>query len=325
MKIKQYFARITGSLLIVQSDHENGPALFTLDIRVRSQFYIKDDSLFVRQSFTNDTLMFKNMGEELEVHYLLNTLNNTLEKHYRKRKTIKTLISLAVVAALAITVTYGSSHFSGSPIAPKTAETQPVKVEATPTVQNAPAKSEISKSRPSAASLVQQKTTQDALDTLAKNLRNATERQIFTVSLTSGHPRTLYVFSDPLCPHCREIEPALEAIGQRYNIVIFPVTLLGKQKTAAQVIPVLCAAPESRSKHWKNLFDDAAGMLEITGKEPVLTRCDIGEKALAVNDNAFSSYGFRGTPQLVADDGRPVPFSALQNDDTLDSFMNAGK
>ncbi|CNB82328.1 thioredoxin fold domain-containing protein [Yersinia similis] len=325
MKIKQYFARITGSLLIVQSDHENGPALFTLDIRVRSQFYIKDDSLFVRQSFTNDTLIFKSTGEELEVHYLLNTLNNTLEKHDRKRKTIKTLISLAAVAALAITVTYGSPHFFGSKIAPKTAETQPIKVEATPTVQNAPAKSEVSKSRPPVASLVQQKTTQDALDTLANNLRNATERQIFTVSLTSGHPRTLYVFSDPLCPHCREIEPALEAIGQRYNIVIFPVTLLGKQKTAAQVIPVLCAAPESRSKHWKNLFDDAAGMLEITGKEPVLTRCDIGEKALVVNDNAFSSYGFRGTPQLVADDGRPVPFSALQNDDTLDSFMNAGK
>lgn len=325
MKIEQYFARIGGSLLIVHANHEYGPALFTLDIRVRSQFYIKDDGLFVRQPYTNDTLIFKNTGETVDIHDLLNTLNKTLTEHDKKRKTIKTVISLAVAAALTMTITYGFSSLFSANTSPETTGSQPAKEQTVQVISNVSAKSSLRQAPTPTASLPQQRATQDALDTLARNLHNATERQIFTVSLTSGHARTLYVFSDPLCPHCREIEPALEAIGQRYNIVIFPVTLLGKQKTAAQVVPVLCAAPESRSKLWTALFDDAAGMLEPSDKSPELSRCEIGEKALAVNDNAFSSYGFRGTPQLVADDGRPVPFSALQNDDTLDTFMNAGK
>ncbi|WP_339375637.1 hypothetical protein [Candidatus Hamiltonella defensa] len=42
-----------------------------------------------------------------------------------------------------------------------------------------------------------------------------------------------------------------------------------------------------------------------------------------MNDKAFSAYGFRGTPQLISDDGRPIPFSALKNEDTLAIFMNA--
>lgn len=154
-----------------------------------------------------------------------------------------------------------------------------------------------------------------ALTTLANNLRDAAKRKIFTVSLTTGHARTLYVFADPLCPYCRDIEPTLEAIGKKVNIEIFPVSLTGKKETAFQVIPVLCASEEYRKTAWRSLFDHHL----LTGTPS----CEIGEKALEVNNKAFSAYGFTGTPQLISDEGQPIPLRALKNDDTLATFMNS--
>ena len=171
--------------------------------------------------------------------------------------------------------------------------------------------------------------TQQALATLAQNLKKATDRQLFTVPLSQGHARTLYVFADPLCPHCREFEPALDAISQRYNVEVFPVTLTGKQQTADIVVPVLCAPLSQRKARWAALFDVGAGMRSNTENATgsagdAVTSCDIGTRALAVNDRAFEDYRLPGTPQLIADDGRPVPFSALTSDDALDAFMNTG-
>ncbi len=42
--------------------------------------------------------------------------------------------------------------------------------------------------------------------TLPQKLHNAAERKLFTVDYSSGHARTLYVFSDPGCPNCQRLE-----------------------------------------------------------------------------------------------------------------------
>ncbi|ECG7524840.1 hypothetical protein FLC00_20015 [Salmonella enterica] len=179
------------------------------------------------------------------------------------------------------------------------------------------------KSVPVAPSI--QVTPDDSRVIRAASLKKATDSGRYTINLSGGRARTIYVFSDPLCPHCREIEPTLEALTRDYNVVIFPVTLVGKQSTTEAVAPVLCAAPQKRAQLWQSLFK-ADGVLSLSAAEtdaPAQVSCTDGEHALAINDRAFDYYQLPGTPQLIADDGRDIPFSALTSDDALDRFMNA--
>lgn len=158
----------------------------------------------------------------------------------------------------------------------------------------------------------------------AASLKKATNSGRYTINLSGGRARTIYVFSDPLCPHCRQIEPTLEALTRDYNVVIFPVTLVGKQKTTEAVAPVLCAAPHKRAQLWQSLFK-ADGVMSLSPTEsdtPTPTSCTDGEHAVTINDRAFDYYQLPGTPQLIADDGRDIPFSALTSDDALARFMN---
>ncbi|EHB3563554.1 thioredoxin fold domain-containing protein [Salmonella enterica subsp. enterica serovar Oranienburg] len=158
----------------------------------------------------------------------------------------------------------------------------------------------------------------------AASLKKATDSGRYTINLSGGRARTIYVFSDPLCPHCREIEPTLEALTRDYNVVIFPVTLVGKQKTTEAVTPVLCAAPQKRAQLWQSLFkvDEVMPLSSTASDTPTPTSCTDGEHAVAINDRAFDYYQLPGTPQLIADDGRDIPFSALTSDDALARFMN---
>ncbi|HFZ7859604.1 TPA: thioredoxin fold domain-containing protein [Salmonella enterica subsp. enterica serovar Potsdam] len=158
----------------------------------------------------------------------------------------------------------------------------------------------------------------------AASLKKATDSGRYTINLSGGRARTIYVFSDPFCPGCRQIEPTLEALTRDYNVVIFPVTLVGKQKTTEAVAPVLCAAPQKRAQLWQSLFK-ADGVMSLSPTEsdtPTPTSCTDGEHAIAINDRAFDYYQLPGTPQLIADDGRDIPFSALTSDDALARFMN---
>lgn len=160
---------------------------------------------------------------------------------------------------------------------------------------------------------------------LARNLKNAADRKFFTVTLSSGHARTLYVFADPECENCRIFEPALQALAGSVNIEIFPVTLIGKDRTAAEVVPLLCEPAESRAVFWRRLFDIGEGMLNIghTDKNtPQPQTCKVGQIALQRNDKAFQIYHLPGTPTVIADDGRPVPFIALKSIPALNAFLN---
>lgn len=159
---------------------------------------------------------------------------------------------------------------------------------------------------------------------LATNLKNAAQKQLFTVALSTGHPRSLYVFADPQCHNCRLFEPALQALSDSVNIKIFPVTLVGKDITAKSVVPVLCAPATTRPVLWRNLFDAGAGMLDLANPAPALPGCKVGEIALARNDKAFALYHLPGTPTVIADDGRPVPFVAMKSEAALSDFLNGG-
>lgn len=163
---------------------------------------------------------------------------------------------------------------------------------------------------------------------LPAKLQMAAEgRKLFTVDYSSGHARTLYVFADPECPNCQRLEPALEAAAKGFNVVVFPVAVIGREKSIASITPVLCLPPEQRKAAWSALFDIGNGVMDlgkpaIKGNVEPAGNCDIAGKALGVNEVAYQTYRIPGTPWVIADDGRYVSQDVLQNPLKLQAFMS---
>jgi TrbB protein len=168
---------------------------------------------------------------------------------------------------------------------------------------------------------------------LPAKLRKAADRKYFTVDYSSGHARTLYVFADPECPNCQRLEPVLNAVSATYNVVVFPVAVIGQEKSIASVTPVLCLPPEQRKAAWDALFDANVDVMNLgkptQAKEPTdqedLARCDMANKALGVNEVAYQTYRIPGTPWVVADNGQHVPQDVLQDPTRLNALMQASE
>ncbi|EKS7814715.1 hypothetical protein [Edwardsiella piscicida] len=225
------------------------------------------------------------------------------------------VLCLALVAAWLAPQLSGPVKMAVS--APQVLQTQPAAVAVAPvvSVQQAPQTQNRNPAlSPEAAA--------EARALLAERLKNGAAKQEFTVRLSSGHERSLYIFLDPECPNCRIFEPTVQALAKDYNVEIFPVTLIGKTRTADEVAPLLCAAPEKRAGMWKALNDTGADMLTLAKKEKAGTACDAGKQALARNDLAFELYRMPGTPTVISDDGRMIPLQAMTSDAALKSFLN---
>lgn len=168
---------------------------------------------------------------------------------------------------------------------------------------------------------------------LPEKLRKAADRKLFTVEYSATHARTLYVFADPECPNCQRLEPALNAAAADFNVVIFPVAVIGRAKSIAAITPVLCLPPEQREAAWKHLFEVGHDVLNMGNaiattpadeepSEPKNGNCDIANKALGVNEMAYQTYRIPGTPWVIADDGRHVSQEVLQDPLKLQVFMS---
>ncbi|EPO2217759.1 hypothetical protein ACT7I1_005109, partial [Escherichia coli] len=155
----------------------------------------------------------------------------------------------------------------------------------------------------------------------AESLKKAAASGRYTVTLSTGHPRTIYVFSDPLCPHCRTLEPVLDVLAQDYNVEIFPVSVIGSTDSQKLLSPLLCLPAEERPAHWKSLFAADAGMAPGSKSDAPAAECEDGLHALNTNNRAFNYYQLPGTPQLLADDGREIPLSVLTSDKRLADFL----
>ncbi|HAH3233738.1 thioredoxin fold domain-containing protein [Escherichia coli] len=155
----------------------------------------------------------------------------------------------------------------------------------------------------------------------AESLKKAAVSGRYTVTLSTGHQRTLYVFSDPLCPYCRKLEPVLDVLAQDYNVEIFPVSVIGSTDSQKLLSPLLCQPAAERLAHWKSLFAADAGMAPGSKTDAPATECEEGLHALNINNRAFNYYQLPGTPQLLADDGREIPLSVLTSDKRLADFL----
>ena len=164
---------------------------------------------------------------------------------------------------------------------------------------------------------------------LPAKLHNAASRGLFTVPLSSGHARTIYVFADPACPNCQRMERHFETAAGTVNVVIFPVTIEGREASLKTLTPVLALPEAERPASWKQLFAADAG-IGVPGAAPVapaVTSENLAETArgaIGVNDVAFRAYRLPGTPWTISDDGRYVPQSVLSSPAALTDFLNGG-
>ena len=122
---------------------------------------------------------------------------------------------------------------------------------------------------------------------MAANIRRAAERQMFTVTLSSGHARTLYVFADPQCAICRRLDPVLRQVAETVNVEIFPVSVYKGASSLALATTALCAGDASRAERWRSVLTPS-----ITPPKND-DDCDLARRAVAVNDQAFRVYFLR--------------------------------
>lgn len=300
--------------------------------------------------------------EHTDAAALLNCIVSVVTSHRKseqrrtaketRRKTRRTYIVMAgltlAMAALAIAVKSESSgssiktglgypSYQGSTVmpVPSVAQVSP------PTLKSTPPAAPLALALPSTPGLQAEAaevpdsprdgwTLPDAARTeLSANLRMAAERKLFSVEYSTGHARTLYVFADPECPNCQRLEPALEAAAKDFNVIVFPVAVIGRERSIASITPVLCLPPEQRKAAWSELFDVGHGVMDLgKPKESAAVEpgdCDIAGKALGVNEVAYQTYRIPGTPWAIADDGRHVSQAVLQNPTSLQAFMNAAE
>jgi TrbB protein len=149
---------------------------------------------------------------------------------------------------------------------------------------------------------------------IAKALADGVNTGKFSVPLSTGKPETLYVFSDPSCPHCRDFEAQLDRLRESYSVHLLPVTVIGKDNSAQRVAQLLCEPAHQRAQDWKRL---------INGERLSLPACAEGVAAAQKNDLMFRALGLLGTPSIVTGDGRVVPDTVELSAQGVSAWMKA--
>lgn len=147
---------------------------------------------------------------------------------------------------------------------------------------------------------------------LAKAMADGVNAGKFSVQLSKGNKGTFYVFSDPSCSHCRELEPELTRLAKDYTIHIFPVSVIGGDVSLQRVTKLLCAKPDARATLWKKIVGD---------DDLQLTPCDEGLSAVTANNQIFRVMRFAGTPTIINAAGVELPDSIQNTADAIGQWM----
>lgn len=147
---------------------------------------------------------------------------------------------------------------------------------------------------------------------LAKAMADGVKAGKYSVQLSKGRKGTLYVFSDPSCSYCQDLEPELDKLAKDYTIHVFPVTVIGGQLSLYRVAKLLCVKPEARAALWKKVVD---------GNDPQGGVCVGGTAAVTANNQIFRVMRFVGTPTLINAAGETTPVSIPNTADAIHQWI----
>lgn len=147
---------------------------------------------------------------------------------------------------------------------------------------------------------------------LARAMADGAKSGKFSVLLSRGSAGTLYVFSDPLCPHCQRLEKDLVELGKQFTVHVFPVSVIGGQSSRSRNSRALCAGDGDRAEVWRAL---------IYGQDDVGADCAAGRAAADANDAFFAALRFTGTPTIISAAGAIFPDTLPNNAATVSEWM----
>ena len=133
-------------------------------------------------------------------------------------------------------------------------------------------------------------------EVLSEALQHVTKNDTNIVRLSSGHSQNLYVFADPNCVHCHNLEYELEKLKNDFNIIILPVWILGDD-SLEKAGTVLCTKKENRASMWDTI---------IKGKIiDIPESCESGRTLASINTKVLvQKIGVDYTPLIIRHDGQ---------------------
>jgi len=136
---------------------------------------------------------------------------------------------------------------------------------------------------------------------MARAMRTGVATGSYTIPFANGDgdKGTLYVFSDPFCSHCQDMDRELDALAEKgHAIHIFPVSVIGGQKSLEVAAQILCAPAKDRTMLWKRA---------LSGESDIADRCQTGMTAAQANNKFFRTVDFPGTPIVLNGQGDRPP------------------
>ncbi|TCJ20173.1 DsbC family protein [Parasulfuritortus cantonensis] len=155
--------------------------------------------------------------------------------------------------------------------------------------------------------------TEERLQELARvDVSAIAADQLLDAGVAQGQGRrVVYVFSDPACIHCRQMEKTLAVLPDvDIHVVVLPL----QEGSMAIARDIWCAA--DRQAAW------SAWMLRGEQPKAAAPSCD-AERVMRRNLDLANRFGIRGTPGLVSADGR-VSMGAMNARD-LAAWLAAGQ
>jgi thiol:disulfide interchange protein DsbC len=113
------------------------------------------------------------------------------------------------------------------------------------------------------------------------------------IKLGSG-TRRLYVFSDPDCPYCKQLERDLNQL-QNTQIFIFPMPLISLHQNS-RVVSESIWCQSNHEKAWRDYMDSGLTPKNSTCDNPISRNLALAER-----------LQIQGTPAIIFEDGTLVP------------------
>lgn len=107
--------------------------------------------------------------------------------------------------------------------------------------------------------------------------------------------KTLVVWSDPFCPHCRDLEPTIESLPRNIGITVIPVAFKEGSRLLASY--VMCGGDGAeRGSRWIGLMKDKPeGQID--------KQCSTGPESADLNSTLFLRTNLTNTPTIMSASG----------------------
>ncbi|MBA5690541.1 DsbC family protein [Rugamonas apoptosis] len=292
-----------GDSLLIQfgaSGVTRSASIVTLDHGV--SFAVAGLALTAETPSRQHATVIETFSSESQARGALETLVTRMEHHIRSRYlwrlagTITKWIGIPASIVVAMS-TLNLALTRGTPMAPSA----PQALMAAPAIAQA---SEPSPRQPAPRRPLQ--------DELARAMADGAKSGKFSVTLSKAPGGTLYVFSDPLCPHCQRFENELAELGKTFTVHVFPVSAIGGDASKSRNSHALCASGADRLALWTTI---------VASRDVAGADCTLGRAAADANDTIFAAMRFSGTPTIISGTGVIFPDNIPNNAASVSQWM----